>query len=381
MDVLEDVSRKFLEGNLKLSASLYQKLSAINSDNLVLSPVSVQLVLALIQLGARGKTAAELQEALHLPNSPDKLKESFKVLSSKLKSNQDYCLNAANKIYLKNKYVIDPDFFKLSREIFDAGLENLDFEEKVHAANVINKWVESKTNEKIKNLIDPEIFDECTRMVLVNALYFEGTWALPFEAQSTYKRYFFKSDNEEILVDTMHQVGYLNYKHDMELDARMLELPYKGNDITFTIVLPNQIKGLRAIESKLEQVLQPQQYSYQRVRLSMPKFKMQSSFKLIPPLKQLGVEDAFNPEESDFSGLLVNDERLMITDVIQKVFINVTESGTEAAAATAVVASYAVTSVGYEPQPIEVRVDHPFLYIIKFGNLPLFVGRLEIPTV
>lgn len=145
------------------------------------------------QLGANGDTALELTKGLRLPDSNEKVKEAFKLLLPKLKGNQYYKLDAANKIYLKENYAINKDFQKLAEDVFDAGVENVNFVDTIGASETINKWVESKTNEKIKKIMNPDMLNAMTRLVLVNALYFNANWSSPFDTYGTEKRYFISS--------------------------------------------------------------------------------------------------------------------------------------------------------------------------------------------
>ncbi|KAK9874766.1 hypothetical protein WA026_005573 [Henosepilachna vigintioctopunctata] len=375
-----DVVEELKQGNIQFSTQLYKHIAKETSDNVILSPLSVQLVLALSKLGAKGETAAELTKSLHLPESPDKIKEGFKGIISKLKGNQYYSLDTANKIYLNDGYLINPEFLKLAQEIFDASLESVKFAENVKAADTINKWVESRTNKKIQNLVDPSALDKFTRMVLVNALYFQANWSLPFDEYATSKRKFYKSEKEELDVHTMHKTATFKYAENKDLDAKLIQIFYQGGDITFTIALPNKREGLGALEDRLSEVLLPQKYGSRRLSLYMPKFKIESSFNLNSVLQKLGIQKAFDPNGADFSGLLANDERLVITNVVQKAFINVTESGTEAAAATAVTFAVATSFIPEEP-PLEIHVDRPFFFAINQGSLPLFVGRVVEPSV
>ncbi|KAJ8939781.1 hypothetical protein NQ314_010985 [Rhamnusium bicolor] len=148
------------------------------------------------------------------------------------------------------------------------------------------------------------------------------------------KKNFFKTKDDVVEVDTMHQVEYLNYYENPTLNAKFLELPYKGGDISMVIVLPNETEGLSRLEQNIEQLLQPQPFTKERVDVDLPKFTIETEIKFIPILENLGIRKVFNTG-ADLSGLSSTDKNLYVSDVIQKAFINVTETGTEAAAATA----------------------------------------------
>ncbi|KAK9874762.1 hypothetical protein WA026_005571 [Henosepilachna vigintioctopunctata] len=366
-----------VKGNVDFSKSLYQEILKHKSGNVVLSPLSAQIILGLIQLGARGKTALELAETLHLPKSPNILKQGFKDLISHLKGNNLYDLHTANKIYLDHKLEIKSCFKKDSEKYFDAYLDLINFADNQKAAETINQWIQSRTNDKIKNMVPPEMLSEQTSILLVNTLHFRARWSSPFIPNETKKRKFFKSEYDDIKVDTMHQVEVFNYFENTELDAKLIQLPYQGSDITFTIILPNRIDGLRAIENKLDEFFLPQNYTFETISLFLPKFKINSDFNLIPPLQRLGIQRIF--KGGDLSGIIANGKELKITDVFQKAILDVDEEGTEAAAATVVSATLMGRVPSTKP-PLEVHVDRPFFYAIRCGKLPLFVGRVTDPT-
>ncbi|KAK9874763.1 hypothetical protein WA026_005571 [Henosepilachna vigintioctopunctata] len=366
-----------VKGNVDFSKSLYQEILKHKSGNVVLSPLSAQIILGLIQLGARGKTALELAETLHLPKSPNILKEGFKDLISHLKGNNLYDLHTANKIYLDHKLEIKSCFKKDSEKYFDAYLDLINFADNQKAAETINQWIQSRTNDKIKNMVPPELLGEQTSILLVNTLHFRARWSSPFIPNETKKRKFFKSEYDDIKVDTMHQVEVFNYFENTELDAKLIQLPYQGSDITFTIILPNRIDGLRAVENKLDEFFLPQNYTFEKISLYMPKFKINSDFNLIPPLQRLGIQRIFSG--GDLSGMIATDKTMPITDVLQKAILDVDEEGTEAAAAT-VVNLGRIGRVPSTKPALEVHVDRPFFYAISCGKLPLFVGRVTDPT-
>ncbi|KAK9874767.1 hypothetical protein WA026_005574 [Henosepilachna vigintioctopunctata] len=374
----EEALQELEQGDIDFSALLYQQIGLSTVGNIILSPFSVLVVLGLTLFGAKGDTAVELSQGLHLPNSQEKIKDAFKSLLPKLKGNQYFSLSSANKIYIKNGYTINPDFLKLAEDVFETDLESINFSDTSKAANTINKWVESKTNGKIKNFIEASALDPLTRLMLINAIYFKGNWTSQFPSQATRKRKFYKYGKQEIEVDTMFQSSNFKFSDNKELDAKFLQIPYKGSDIIFTIAVPNQQNGLGALEQKLPQVLRQQNYSTTKVNLYLPKFRINSSFKLIPALEKLGIKKVFS-READLSGLLTNKEPLTVSTVLQKAFINVTESGTEAAAVTGV--GVAPTSIIIPDNGVNLRVDRPFFYSISYKNFPIFVGRVVSPEI
>ena len=237
--------------------------------------------------------------------------------------------------------------------------------------------MEKKTNDKIKNLISKGVLDSMTRLVLTNAIYFNGNWARQFKENRTKDTPFTLTDGQKIDVATMNQKAEFGY---LETDTfQALELPYVNEELSMVILLPKQFDALDEFEKTLtpENLTQWLPKIHKReVVVFVPKFKMTSQFSLASVLKSMGMQDAFS-SNADFSG--INGKRdLFISAVIHKAYVEVNEEGTEAAAATGVVMR--LTSIGPAPIPV-FRADHPFLFLIR-DNLTgsiLFIGRVANP--
>ncbi|XP_068910462.1 serine protease inhibitor 3/4-like isoform X3 [Tenebrio molitor] len=370
--------QEFTTGNNLFTAALYKEVLKENQGNFLVSPFSIETVLALTHSGAKDETAYEIRAGLRLPNSTEKTEAVYATLLPTLKGNDKYALHTANKIYVKDGYPLKEDFKNKASTVFQSGIENIEFTQKVDAANTINSWVGKQTNNKIQNLIDPNILGPDTRIILINALYFKGKWVYPFESDSTIKRDFYKTAKDVVQVDMMHNTDVYNYYESPELKAKFLEMPYEGDDLSMVIVLPNEKEGLAALESQIENVFAAPRFTQERVSVSLPKFTVENKIQLKKILQNLGINKAFS-DEADLSGLAGKKGDLAISDVIQKAFINVTETGTEAAAATAVIG---VDRIGFfgPPYVFYFDVDHPFLfYIVLKENLILFSGRVTNP--
>jgi serpin B len=370
--------QEFTTGNNLFTAALYKEVLKENQGNFLVSPFSIETVLALTHSGAKDETAYEIRAGLRLPNSTEKTEAVYATLLPTLKGNDKYALHTANKIYVKDGYPLKEDFKNKASTVFQSGIENIEFTQKVDAANTINSWVGKQTNNKIQNLIDPNILGPDTRIILINALYFKGKWVYPFESDSTIKRDFYKTAKDVVQVDMMHNTDVYNYYESPELKAKFLEMPYEGDDLSMVIVLPNEKEGLAALESQIEKVFAAPRFTQERVSVSLPKFTVENKIQLKKILQNLGINKAFS-DEADLSGLAGKKGDLAISDVIQKAFINVTETGTEAAAATAVIG---VDRIGFfgPPYVFYFDVDHPFLfYIVLKENLILFSGRVTNP--
>ena len=249
----------------------------------------METILALTQSGARDATAEEIRTALHLPNSQEKIEDAVRTLQPLLRKTDPYTLQSANKIYIKKNFEIRDEFKKVATD-FDAELENIDFEQRGAAAATMNGWVEGRTNNKIKNLINAEDLDDRTRTILINALYFKGNWSVPFERYGTFEQDFYKGGEDKVQVEMMHDTLYQNYYESQELGAKFLELPFEGDDVTLTVVLPNERNGLSALESGLDKVFDAPSYDKTNVRIVLPKFKIESVVDLKTILQQVPLD-------------------------------------------------------------------------------------------
>jgi serine protease inhibitor len=229
-------------------------------------------------------------------------------------------------------------------------------------------------------LIQPGVLDALTRMVLTNAIYFKGKWALQFDPKMTFDSDFWTSATDKIKAPLMTEHGEFNYLENEALQA--VELPYTGKGVSMIVLLPRQRDGLGGLESKLTSknlsewigALKPTK----ELTVTLPKFKMTSQFELSKELQALGMKDAFDSSgRANFSSMGGEPGYLYLSHVIHKAFVDVNEEGTEAAAATGVVMKARALT---KPNPV-FRADHPFVFVIrdnKSGAI-LFMGRLVKP--
>ncbi|XP_066151205.1 antitrypsin-like, partial [Euwallacea fornicatus] len=281
----------------------------------------------------------------------------------------DFQLSSANKLFVNNGFQILDSFKKRAIENYDADIENIDFAKRVEAAQKINRWVEERTNNKISNIVNPNNIDDSIRLLLVNALHFKGTWENKFLYVNKGTFYITKTNTKE--VDMMHKEESFRYYESPTLKAKFLELPYHGNNIAMTIVLPDEIEGLAALEKDIYPLLKPQNLEYEHVFVTLPSFLVESNYDLTLILHRLGLKKVFS-DSADLSG--ISSEPLTVSQVIQKAFINVTKSGTEAAAATIV-----YFKSEYLPPPAEFSfiVNRWFMYAIKTDNVVSLAGRID----
>jgi serpin B len=371
----EDELSAFLSGSREFTGAIYNQLLVDNKENIVVSPFSAETVLALTQSGAKGDTGAEIRTGLHLPDTEEDTEVAIKSVLPTIQS--EYCsLVTANKIYVEKEYAIKEDFKRVATDVYQAQFENIEFAKSVDAASEINKWVEEQTNDKIHELVNADDLDADTKIVLVNALYFQGNWSVPFDPILTKQVKFYTSTEASVDAPTMYKESeQFNYYESEELDAQVLEIPFMGEEATMTFVLPNKKEGIAILEKQIDKVLETPKYTKEWVQVLLPKFKVESTIDFKPLLEKLGVEKAFDLLEADFSGIAGEKGELAIASVSQKTYIDVNEIGVEAAAATEI--------GGFDslpPAATKVFVaDHPFVFYIKIHDVILFEGRVLVP--
>ena len=357
------------------------------SKNLFYSPSSLSIALAMTSFGARGNTAAQLAKTLHweaIPTLHGQEKHFLEALqASNTASNE---LLVANRLFPQLGYNLKQDFVEGTKKFYDAEVGEVDYQDDTETARKkVNAWVEEKTKQKIQNMIPEGVFNTRTRLSLVNAIYFKGFWQNQFDKEATFKQRFFVSESEKTEVEMMHLTKKFQHVEDGgELACQILELPYKGEDLSMVILLPHDTHGLAKLEEsltheRLQQALASVLQSFpKKVEVSLPRFKLTQQFQLKEILVKMGVTDMFSEFNADFSGIIPGPEKLYVSHVVHKAFVEVNEKGTEAAAATAVVM---MTRMAAPMFNATFCADHPFLFMIchKRSSAILFMGRFVKP--
>lgn len=376
-DARPDV-KPLVDANNSFALDLHGKLLSMQG-NLAYSPYSISSALAMTYAGARGETAKQMEQSLHFSALKAGAHPFFGALDGTLKTAQgSNQLNIANSLWPQEKYAFLPEFLALLKQNYGASVTPLNYGSAPEKARTrINSWVEQHTRQRIKDLIAPGMLNEMTRMVLVNAVYFKGTWATPFAESATKPLTFYVGPNSAVSAPFMHRRGSFRYGENPQ--AQLLAMPYEGNGLEMVLLLPRQRNGIATLEASLNATNLASALGAMRneeVNVAMPRFKIASAFGLGDTLKSLGMRNAFDPARADFSGMDGRPNWLFISAVVHKAFVEVNEKGTEAAAATGVVMT--TNSIMIPKPPKEFRADHPFLFLIRetrTGSL-LFVGRV-----
>nr|BAI59109.1 serpin1 [Tenebrio molitor] len=372
--------QEFTKANNLFTPAVYKQIAQTEKDNFLVSPLSAETVLALLQSGCKDETAQELRTALHLPDDKETVESAIKSLLPKLKGSDLYTLHTANKMYVKKDFSIKDGFKKAAAQVYYADTDTIDFTQSVQAAKTMNSWVEKHTNDKIHDLIDSNSLDQYTRAVLINALYFKANWSSPFRLASTRNINFYKTATDIVQVDALqHFRKYFKYYECPHLKAEFLELPFKGNEASMMIVLPKERDGLAALESQIENVFAPiHTLKTEYLNVILPKFRIETLINFKNILKNLGVQKIFNETEADLSGISGEKGDLIVSQVAQKTFIDVSEEGVEAAAATFVVVGVPTSALNVSPK--NFNADHPFIFYIKVKDTIIFAGRVTDPN-
>ncbi|XP_037662137.1 serpin B7 isoform X2 [Choloepus didactylus] len=339
------------------------------SGNVIFSSLSLFTALALIRLGARGDCASQIDK----PALQSQLK---RVLSDINTFHDGYQLSIANGVFAEKVFDFHKDYLECAEKLYGALVERVDFTNDVEDTRYkINKWIEHKTHGKIKNVIPEGSISSTAVMVLVNAIHFKGKWESAFTKSETVTHRFKSPTCPGKAVRMMHQERKFNLSVIEEPPMQVLELKYQGG-LGMYIMLPNT--GALQVEieltfEKLREWTNPRKMSSKYVEVFLPRFKIEKNYETKHYLETLGLTDIFDESRADLSGI-ASGGRLYLSKLMHKSYIEVTEEGTEAAAATG---SNVVEK--QLPESVVFRADRPFLFVIRKSDIILFSGKVSCP--
>uniref|UniRef100_A0A452FER4 Serpin B6 n=1 Tax=Capra hircus TaxID=9925 RepID=A0A452FER4_CAPHI len=433
--------------NGTFALTLLKKLGEDNSKNVFISPLSLSSALAMVLMGARGNTAAQMCQTLSLNKSSgggENVHQDFQNLLSEVnRMDTQYLLRTANRLFGEKTYDFLSCFKDACRVFYQAEMEELDFvsaseESRKH----INTWVAEKTEDKIRDLLSANSVNPMTRLVLVNAIYFKGNWDKQFNKENTRERPFKVSKNVEKPVQMMFKKSTFKMTYIEEISTQILVLPYVGQELNMVILLPSESTDLNTVARQpwprglgsrwdpcwamgsgnscavgrpprangrsvwvtaespqgsaaadpeifylllqVEKALtyekfvtwtKPDTMDEDEVEVFLPRFSLEESYDMEGVLRDLGMTDAFEAAQADFSGMSCQQD-LHLSKIVHKSFVEVTEEGTVAAAAT--VARITPRILRILPR---FCADRPFLFFIQHGKTGaiLFCGRFCSP--
>ncbi|CAG7820067.1 unnamed protein product [Allacma fusca] len=372
------------EGISFLSAELFLDLSASHTEDLIFSPFALSAALAAIKLSCQGQSMEEISQVLHFPSDDEILKkEHSDVLAPFLQESimEDCTFYTFNKIYLPHQLQINGELVDISLKADwsnfadSLGVEILSVNyEDCSTLEDINNNVEIITEGKVQEIVSADVLNGNCNVALVSAMYLKGEWKYKFDERSTRSSEFHLNEEETFLVDMMHvRNDRIPYQVYDDLDAQAVTLPFKGDRLIMVVFVPLQVDGLVKIEKVLRKLARKGIPSSKyipkfecRVRVYLPRFRIESSMDFVEPLQNLGIQTIFNDESPNFGAILDNPEinGLRISHIIQKVVIEVDEGGSKAAPARSMSSSSSFGSDVRKPTTSYFIADRPFLFQI-----------------
>lgn len=383
--------QSFADDNNDFALAMYGQLRQ-QPGNLFFSPFSTRTVLGITLAGARGETAAQMREALCVSSDDETLHLGFAEAIQRLNAAGvgDYELAVANALWGQAGAPLQSAFLDLIARHYLGSMNLVDFRRSAEAARVtINQWVEDRTRQRIQECIPSGGLDAGTRLVLVNAVYFKGMWALRFRKEATRDEPFHLEGGGKARTPLMHQQKKVLYL--LARGYQAVDLIYRGDDLSMLVLLPDRKDGLRNLEKALSARMLHDSVAQMRtreVKLFLPRFRITwGTVNVCDHLSALGMPLAFSRLQANFAGINghepPHENSLFISAVFHKAFVEANEEGTEAAAATALGMAPTSALLPSKPPPVPIfRADHPFLFAIrdrKSGAI-LFLGRMVDPT-
>uniref|UniRef100_A0A8C6WUL0 Antithrombin-III n=1 Tax=Neogobius melanostomus TaxID=47308 RepID=A0A8C6WUL0_9GOBI len=376
--------------NGRFALSLFKQLSAgrPSSENIFLSPISVSTAFAMTKLGACNDTLQQIMKVFEFDTIKEKTSDQVHFFFAKLncrlfrKKDATTELISANRLFGEKSLIFNETYQNISETVYGAKLLPLNFKENPEESRVtINEWISNKTEDRIQHTLPPGALDSTTVLVLINTIYFKGLWKHKFDKDNLFAADFHVSPAQTCSVNMMYQETRFRYKDLPEEKVQLLEMAYRGDDITMVLILPHADTPLSQIEKRLDQqrlTSWMDSMAETTVSVHVPRFKLEDSFSLKDKLEAMGLSDLFSAERASLPGMLEDgSDTLFISEAYHKAFLEVNEEGSEAAAATAVVA----IGRSFRPDREVFMADRPFLLVIREAtiNALLFTGRVANP--
>jgi serpin B len=379
-------------GNNRFALDVFKQLS--NDENIFISPFSISSAFAMTYAGASGKTEEEMSKTLHWPANTLSFHKTFSALNNNLQKakKKEFTFSIANRIYTQLDVELYDQFVEINKNNYGASAQCLDFSKPEDAAKTINNWVSDKTKKMIPELLQPSVL-EGAKTVLVNAVYFYGGWALPFEENITAKESFYLKNDSVLETDFMKkywskdEMEY-SYSYTQNSKFQVLELPYHEENGSMVIFLP--VKDSSGAFANLPELLSDLSFEEidsllnnlkpisSRLDLKIPKWKQKTNVDLALLMNNMGMIAAFSPS-AEFPRISPSVS-MFLSAVIHEAVVEVSEKGTKAAASTAIIAKE--TSAYINPdENVIFHANHPFFYLIKDNNSGsiLFIGQMLKP--
>lgn len=347
--------------------------TTIPDKNSFFSPWGMLSAFSILYEGAKDQTADEIADVFYLSKNDSERRDSFETMQKSLNVNgTGYDLRNANAIWIKTGFDIKDEFVNTSKKYYDSNVSEVNFPAD---ESIIDSWIEEKTNNKIKDLIKGTT-NQLTRLVITNAIYFNGTWQQQFEQSLTQDSEFRVNEGKSVSIPMMYMQSVFSYAETEDL--QILSMPYKGQRMSMLVLLPKE--NLDSIEKSIttEKLGEwKKSLQKQKIELFVPKFKLETTYDLVEIMKEMGIKLAFEKNNANLSG--ISDLKpLFVTAAVHKAFVEVNEERTEAAAVTGIT----IRGGRSLPQLPIFRADHPFIFLIQDDEtgLILFMGKVVDPT-
>ncbi|KAG9266645.1 antithrombin-III [Astyanax mexicanus] len=378
------------KANGRFALSLFKQLSKgkPHEENIFMSPLSISTAFAMTKLGACNSTLEQIMKVFEFDTIKEKTSDQVHFFFAKLncrlyrKKHNTVELVSANRLFGEQSLNINENFQNISEVVYGAKLMPLNFKEKPEISRLkINQWISEKTKGKINDTLPQGSIDATAVMVLVNTIYFKGQWKNKFDKKDVMSLQFHVSSTKKCQVHMMYKEAKFQYKKFPEDKVKVLELPYNGGGISMVLVLPMKDSNLTEVEkiithSKLTNWTNTM--SETTVAVQIPRFRIEDSFSLKEKMRDMGLNHLFSAEHASLPGIVEGvDNGIYISDAYHKAFLEVNEEGSEAAAATAVVALGRSLNVNRE----SFVANKPFLLFIREAtiNTIIFAGRISNP--
>ena len=370
--------------NNRFALDFYRQVSS-HDGNIFFSPLSMYTAFSMLYEGAVGETAVQMQNVFGFESNKDLRHNATATLMSSLnQQDQHATLTLANSLWLANWFEPYGSYVDVINGTYMADIDSVDFSEegREKTVDLINGWAANKTQGKIPSVLGPKDVRNETSSVLLNAIYFKGSWETQFKPELTTKDDFW-TGTQNVTADFMHMKNRFGYAvHD---GVQVLRMPYDGDRISMVVLLPSNRAGLDQLVNSItaEQIDTWLEGMHNNVEvvIQIPKFEVRTNYGLVQPMMDMGMKDIFHNKTSDLSGMakLEPDQTLYVEKAVQSAYVKVNEEGTEAAAVTAISPSM---TESIPPPPIMFIADHPFLFLIQDdeSGTMLFVGRMSDPT-
>ncbi|XP_034035160.1 antithrombin-III [Thalassophryne amazonica] len=376
--------------NGRFALLLYRQLavSKDNTSNIFMSPISISTAFAMTKLGACNQTLEQIMKVFQFDTIKEKTSDQVHFFFAKLncrlyrKKDKTTELISANRLFGEKSLTFNQTYQNISQMVYGAKLLPLDFKDKPDQAQLtINNWISNKTENRIKDTLPEGAVNPNTVLVLVNTIYFKGQWKKMFDKDNVFQSNFHVSEKRTCTVYMMYQETSFRYRHFPEDHVQVLEMPYRGDDITMVFILPDTSTTLTQVEDSLDLEKLTgwlDMMTTVTVSVYMPRFQMEDSISLKETLQTMGLTDLFDSHKASLPGMLEDGgDALYISEVFHKAFLEVNEEGSEAGATTVVM----VTGRSFSFVQRVFKADRPFLLLVREStiNTLLFMGRVVNP--